>query len=70
MPTKTQKELDDDIKFRNKFRDGPNDKPRKKKKKLKTAGDFLRTKAGTNKPGAGALAKRRKKAIDDALKRL
>lgn len=56
--SKTQAEKDDDIKHRNKFRDGPNDdmsKPAKKKK--------------AKKQGTGILARSRKKKIDDAVKK-
>ena len=86
---KTQAELDDDARFRNRFRDGGDDEPMKRHQKkvfnratgtfekpaqqMDTAG-WWKEKLGFGKgkppkKGTGALAKRRKKALDDQIKK-
>lgn len=60
---KSQAEQDDDIRFRNKFRDGPNDttKSKKKKKNKTSAGKKLKKAASGGL--AGKLRDKSKKAI-------
>ena len=82
---KTQKEMDDDVRYRNRFRDGGNDEPMKRHQKKvfdRSTGTFNKPAKQTNakqwwgeaagfgkKRGEGALAKRRKKALDSRIKK-
>lgn len=72
----TQKDDDDDARYRNRFRDGPNDEPmaRHQKKVFNRAtGEFqkpaIRMDKSPPKKGSGVLAKARKKVIDSNIEK-
>ncbi len=81
---KSQAEIDDDTKYRNRFRDGGNDEPMARHKKRaynRATGEhqkpatevdskkWWRGKVGTDKKGSGALAKRRRKVVDSNIEK-
>lgn len=73
---KTQAERDDDIRYRNRFREGGDDEPMARHKKKvwdRSTGTFVRRAIEMDKSppkkGSGALAKRRKAVIDSNVKK-
>ena len=71
----TQKDDDDDVRYRNRFRDGDNDEPmaRHKKKVFNRATGrhekpAIQIDKSPPKKGSGTLAKRRKKVVDSNIK--